>query len=281
MKYILFILIIIVCCIIILADSFYLSKTNEPLTTINENTPMTNSYDTIFHDSIEDIQEQSNAYIPAIQKINVTDNSGNSIKIEIPKILANSTYYNPGTYKYSASSYVPSYEDSIYLSKSIGVVPRLEGDYYLPSSNYDLNSIETPYSTSDSLISPEWTNNNITAEPSDNVNYAPTDNKNAQLQVTYAMAKTDEELDYEQRLADLLGIQADIRSYATNAPMNIQQKLTSSNISSNVSNTPTTTIIKATSAPLPKIQQVNKKDFYKLPTGAPVSSNYLLGVSDQ
>jgi hypothetical protein len=152
MKHILFISIIIVCCVIILADAMYLSKNSESLTTIDENSNMTRGYDTKFHDSIEDIKEQSSAYIPQTEKIEVTDNSGNKIKIDMPKILAGQNYYKPGTYKYGASTYVPDYEDSIYLSRSIGVVPRLKSEFYVPSTNYALNSLETPYNESDSLI---------------------------------------------------------------------------------------------------------------------------------
>jgi hypothetical protein len=283
MNHIFFILIVLVCGCIILADSIYLSKTEESLTTIDETSAMTTSYDTKFHDSAEDIQQQTNVYIPASQKIDVVDASGNPIKIEIPKLLATSTYYKPGLYKYSANSYVPSYEDSIYLSRSIGVVPRLDGEYYLPSSGYRLNSIETPYDESDSLISPEWTavtpDGKLHVESSDNVNYAVTDDKLSQLRVTYTMTKNAEELDYENRLAKLLNVQDKIVSYATDAPLNVQQKLTPSGFTSS-SVAPTTTIL-YTPTPLPMIKQQNKKDIYKLPTGAPISSSYLLGVSDQ
>lgn len=36
------------------------------------------------------------------------------------KLSNNINYYEPGTYKYGSSTYVPSYEDSIYLSKTTG-----------------------------------------------------------------------------------------------------------------------------------------------------------------
>jgi hypothetical protein len=44
--------------------------------------------------------------------------------VELPPnptgLNVNPTYYQPGTYKFGASTYVPNYEDSIYLSKSTG-----------------------------------------------------------------------------------------------------------------------------------------------------------------
>ena len=33
---------------------------------------------------------------------------------------AGSTFYEPGTYKFGSATYVPSYEDSVYLSKTTG-----------------------------------------------------------------------------------------------------------------------------------------------------------------
>ena len=287
MKYIFFITIITVCCFIILVDSLYLSKMGEALTMADKNSAISESYDKTFHESAEDIQQQLNVYIPPLKDVSVLDDSGNSVKVSIPKYLGTYTYYTPGTYKYSTGSFVPSYEDSIYLSRSIGVVPKLNRDYYNPSSDYRLNSIESPFTESDDLISTssDWlsktpVNNQLETEESDNVNNAVTDNKLPELTNSYNMEKTDEVLAYEKKSNDLLKIQNKILSYATLAPLNIQPKIISPNIMSYSSTTPINTY-KNTPSPLPMIHQKNKKDIYKLPTNAPMSAKDLLNISDQ
>jgi hypothetical protein len=201
---------------------------------IDDSTTIAESYNKTFHESAEDIQQQLNVYIPPLQNVNVLDDNGNSIQISIPKYLGTYTYYTPGTYKYNTSSYIPSYEDSIYLSRSIGVVPKLNSEFYIPSSDYRLNSIETPFSESDELISTssDWVNevrvkNQIQPEESDNVNFAKTDNKLPELTNSYNMDKSDEVIAYENKANDLLNIQKKILSYATLAPLNIQPKIIS------------------------------------------------------
>jgi hypothetical protein len=201
------------------------TPTKRPKGQIDQAAAYIDSYNTVYHDSPEDIQEQLNVYIPPLQNVPVTDNNGNSIKVSIPKYLGAYTYYTPGSYKYSASSFVPSYEDSVYLSRSIGVVPKLDREYYNPSSDFRLNSIESPFTESSDLISTssDWlsktpVNNQLETEKSDNVNTRVTDNKLPELTNTYNMEKTDEVKAYENRANDLLNIQKKILSYATLAP---------------------------------------------------------------
>lgn len=57
----------------------------------------------------------------------VKDKDGNMVALTssdaetaADKLADNINYYEPGTYKYGSSTYVPSYEDSIYLSKTTG-----------------------------------------------------------------------------------------------------------------------------------------------------------------
>ena len=57
----------------------------------------------------------------------VKDKGGNMVKLEqgdqneaANKLSNNIKYYEPGTYKYDSGSYVPTYQDSIYLSKTTG-----------------------------------------------------------------------------------------------------------------------------------------------------------------
>lgn len=51
----------------------------------------------------------------------VADKDGKMVPLKPQGVLnVSPTYYEPGTYKFGASTYVPSYEDSIYLSKTTG-----------------------------------------------------------------------------------------------------------------------------------------------------------------
>lgn len=227
--------------------------------------------DTLFHDSIEDIKEQTNAYFPQSRSITVTDANGKKIKIQVPKTGAGFTYYEPGSYKYSADSYVPDYEDSVLLSPSIGLVPRLEGEFFIPANPKKLNSIETDYTSSDTLI----TSSTILAN---NTNYAATNDRESKLMMKYSIEKTDEELEYENRVADLLEIQNGIRNYATRAPMNVQTKIPKPQ---NYKATPTKTTTKSKPTLGPSILQKNKNDIFKIGAGAPISTDYLLMTSDQ
>jgi hypothetical protein len=236
MKLYLFITVCIICIIILLVNGSILSTEHESLTTIDESAAMATSYDTIFHDSIEDIKEQSNAYIPMMKTVTVIGDDGNKVDINIPKTLAGATYYDPGTYKYSGESYVPSYEDSVYLSDSIGVVPRYAPHNFkpIPSEKDEANrksykkdqlkSLGTRYYSNDDLIIPVDDEQNVTFAPK-NAKVTTTPNRASQLQVTYSVSKTQEEIDYENKVSALLDDQKEILNYATAAPLNVQQKI--------------------------------------------------------
>ena len=75
------------------------------------------NYNVEYHDAVSDIATQTGMYDSDSGIAWVADACGN--KIGIPKLKGQEyiTYYDPGTYTYGASTYVPNYEDSIYLSK--------------------------------------------------------------------------------------------------------------------------------------------------------------------
>jgi len=51
----------------------------------------------------------------------IKDEEGNMVPLNpADKLSNNINYYEPGTYKYGSSSYIPTYEDSILLSKTTG-----------------------------------------------------------------------------------------------------------------------------------------------------------------
>lgn len=83
--------------------------------------PSENSLDN--RDGVEyhtDSQELvNNAFNNNKEEIEIYDKSGNKKTIIISKTLGNTLYYKPGMYTYGSTKYIPSYEDSIYLSKSL------------------------------------------------------------------------------------------------------------------------------------------------------------------
>jgi len=232
--------------------------------------------DTLFHDTIEDIKEQSNAYFPQSKSVTVTDANGKKIKIEIPKNGAGFTYYEPGTYKYSGNSYVPDYQDSVVLSRSIGLVPRLKGEFFMPSENKYLKSQDADYGSPNSSLT-----SSVSNQQTDNIRNGQLqkdNNKKNQLQTEYSLPKTDEQLEYEDRVAELLAVQTRIQNYAIPAPMNVQAK-----IPKTIKPKETTTVTTKESKPTlgPSILQKSKKTVFKIGAGSPISKDYLLMTSDQ
>jgi hypothetical protein len=78
-----------------------------------------NDYSMTYHDSAEDIKKQGGIFDASFGTVMVLDPCGNKVLIPYSPAQPLPIYYTPGTYKkYGASTYVPSYEDSVYLSKS-------------------------------------------------------------------------------------------------------------------------------------------------------------------
>jgi len=75
--------------------------------------------DAQYHDSIEDINAQSNDPLK-FNQIAAIDPSGNKVNIPTLSGQVPVTYYTAGSQIYSPNGYVPNYEDSIYLSRSTG-----------------------------------------------------------------------------------------------------------------------------------------------------------------
>jgi len=72
-----------------------------------------------FHESAEDINAKLKMDGTSMDvSMNIRDLSGNIIPYTTTKPQGTVTFYQPGAYKFSASSYVPSYSDSVLLSRS-------------------------------------------------------------------------------------------------------------------------------------------------------------------
>lgn len=78
------------------------------------------NYNLQYHDTIDNISKQDDLYDLSFGVILTTDGSGNVVGIPRTKIQGNITYYEPGAYRFGASTYVPSYEDSVYLTRTNG-----------------------------------------------------------------------------------------------------------------------------------------------------------------
>ena len=79
---------------------------------------ISNNYDQVFHDSIEDLKKQNDMYDLSFGSITVIDKDGNLVTLPRSQVQGDITYYQPGSYTFGASSYVPKYEDSVYLSRT-------------------------------------------------------------------------------------------------------------------------------------------------------------------
>jgi len=78
-----------------------------------------NSYNTEFHDSEEVIKSQNDNIDLNFGEVRVKDQNGNILILPRVDTQGSTTYYQPGEFPFGASTYVPNYEDSVYLS-SIG-----------------------------------------------------------------------------------------------------------------------------------------------------------------
>jgi hypothetical protein len=83
-----------------------------------QNRDISNNYNVQFHDNLDDIIAQNKGSDLSFGEVRVRDQNGDIIVL--PKVHTQewTTYYEPGQYKYSASPYVPNYEESVYLSKT-------------------------------------------------------------------------------------------------------------------------------------------------------------------
>jgi hypothetical protein len=80
-----------------------------------------NNYNVQYHDNITDLNSQSGVYSTSFPKLDISANDGSSLSLPYLAAQALPTYYRPGSYIYGAATYVPNYEDSVYLSKTTGL----------------------------------------------------------------------------------------------------------------------------------------------------------------
>lgn len=76
--------------------------------------------DTQYHDSPEKIAAESGNKDLEDGTVYVTDKDGKMVALPRSNVQGDITYYQPNSYRFGASTYVPSYEDSVYLSRTTG-----------------------------------------------------------------------------------------------------------------------------------------------------------------
>jgi hypothetical protein len=77
------------------------------------------NYNVEFHESANEIMNQNRLYDLSFGEVRVLDQTGNLVVLPAAKSQGSVTYYQPGEFPFGASTYIPNYEDSVYLS-SIG-----------------------------------------------------------------------------------------------------------------------------------------------------------------
>jgi len=76
---------------------------------------VSNNLDVQFHDDIDTIVKNNDMYDLSFGEVRVKDQNGNVYIFPRSSSQSSVTYYEPGSFTYSGSLYVPNYEDSVYL----------------------------------------------------------------------------------------------------------------------------------------------------------------------
>jgi hypothetical protein len=79
---------------------------------------ISNNLDVTFHESAEDLAKKNDNGSEIFGDITVLDKDGNLLTLPRTEIHGGITYYTPGSYTFGAATYVPKYEDSVYLSRT-------------------------------------------------------------------------------------------------------------------------------------------------------------------
>ena len=81
-----------------------------------------NNYNLQYHDNINDIKAQDGLYnVNDLNNMIVKNDDGNLVSIPFNASTTLPTYYNPGSFIFSSSNYIPNYKDSVYLSRTTGL----------------------------------------------------------------------------------------------------------------------------------------------------------------
>jgi hypothetical protein len=79
-----------------------------------------NNYNVQYHDTADNLAASNDFYDVSFGTVWVLDQCGNKIAMPYSPSQGSITYHTPGSYRFGPSSYVPTYEDSVYLSSTAG-----------------------------------------------------------------------------------------------------------------------------------------------------------------
>lgn len=80
-----------------------------------------NNLDVVYHSSPTELMEDSDYQELKSKTVYVAGENGNVLAIPMPTIQSGFTYHEPNTYSYGSATYIPNYEDSVYLSRTTGL----------------------------------------------------------------------------------------------------------------------------------------------------------------
>lgn len=103
-----------------------ISKTGQFDSTNTNFKDIANDTDINYHESAEDLMAKAKSSDANFKYVNVKDQNGNMVKVLKSELQGTTTYYQPGSFPFGASSYIPKYEDSVYLSRTTNESPFLE-----------------------------------------------------------------------------------------------------------------------------------------------------------
>jgi hypothetical protein len=76
-----------------------------------------NNYNITYHTDISSGGTYADSITAGAGQTWIIDKSGNLISVPYSDVSGNTLYYEPGSFRFGPSNYVPKYEDSVYLSK--------------------------------------------------------------------------------------------------------------------------------------------------------------------
>jgi hypothetical protein len=79
------------------------------------------NYNVQYHATPEELKQQNDFYDTTFNEVRVKDKSGKIISLPFAPGQTPPTYYQPGSFPFGSSTYIPKYEDSVYLSRTTGI----------------------------------------------------------------------------------------------------------------------------------------------------------------
>jgi hypothetical protein len=101
-----------------IADPNLISPTGQFEPDTQQYGDISNNYDVTFHSDVNTLMHNNDSTIDlSFGQVRVIDQTGNVVILPSAPVQSPITYYQPGSFPFGASSYIPKYEDSVYLSR--------------------------------------------------------------------------------------------------------------------------------------------------------------------